>query len=57
MSVNSIDPQATHRSDEELVQADAKRKQGQIDGEKQARGIAQGMLKATCSALAHLSKE
>src|SRR5215831_17436426 len=30
---------------------------GQFDGEKQARGIAQGMLKATCAALAHLSKE
>jgi len=30
---------------------------GRIDGEKQARGIAQGALKLACTVLAHISKE
>ena len=40
-----------------FVELGRKISRGRIDGEKKARGIAQGMLKATCASLAHLSKE
>jgi hypothetical protein len=35
----------------------AKISRGQIDGERQAKGITQGILKPTCAVLAHLSKK